>query len=225
MSHPHPPGHPLRLGVLVSGRGSNLQSILDAIAAGRLAAVAQVVVSDREDAGALERARRAGVPALAIDPGRYRTRLDDAAEAEIVRILRAHQVELVVLAGFMRVLHAAVLEAFSGAIINIHPSLLPAFPGIDAQRQALEYGVKVTGCTVHFVDDAVDQGPIIGQRAVPVLPNDTRDQLAERILAEEHRLLVDVLGHLAAGGVEREGRRVWIGDPHARLMNQEVEPR
>lgn len=202
--------HRLGLGVLVSGRGSNLASILDAIALGRLAAEVRVVVSDRAEAEALGRARLAGVPAVTVEPGRYRTRLEAAAEAELVRILRAHGVELVVLAGFMRVIHAPLLEAFPGAIINIHPALLPAFPGLDAQRQALDCGVKVTGCTVHFVEAAVDAGPIIGQRAVPVLDGDTRDALADRILVEEHRLLVEVLGHLAAGRVRRAGRRAWI---------------
>jgi phosphoribosylglycinamide formyltransferase-1 len=216
--------HPLRIGVLASGRGSNLQSILDAVASGRLAAEVRVVVSDQANAAALGRARNAGVPAMVVSPGSYRTRLDQAAEAEIVRILRAHDVELVVLAGFLRVLHAPLLEAFPQAIINIHPSLLPAFPGLDAQRQALEHGVKVTGCTVHFVDAGVDQGPIIGQRTVPVLDGDTRDSLADRILVEEHRLLVEVLDHFAAGRVERSGRQVKIA-AGAAALNRELEPR
>jgi phosphoribosylglycinamide formyltransferase-1 len=220
----HPLGHPLRLGVLASGRGSNLQSILDAVASGRLAAEVRVVVSDQAEAEALVRARRAGVPAVAVSSGKPRARLDAAAETEIVRVLRAHEVELVVLAGFMRVLHAPLLEAFPDAIINIHPSLLPAFPGLDAQRQALEHGVRVTGCTVHFVDAGVDQGPIIGQRAVPVMDGDTRDSLADRILVEEHRLLVEVLDALAAGRVARAGRRVRI-QPSASALNRELEPR
>ncbi len=226
MSHPHPPDHQLRLGVLVSGRGSNLQSILDAVASGRLAAELRVVVSDRPDAEALGRARGAGVPAVVVDPGGYRTRLDEKAEAELVRVLREHGVELVVLAGFMRVLHEPFLDAFPEAVINIHPSLLPAFPGLDAQRQALESGVKVTGCTVHFVDSDVDQGPIIAQRTVPVLDGDTRDALADRILIEEHRLLVEVIGHFAAGRVRRAGRQVWIaGTPSAAATNEEVHRR
>jgi len=220
----HPLGHPLRLGVLASGRGSNLQSILDAVASGRLAAQVRVVVSDQADAEALVRARRAGVPAVAVSTGGLRTRLEAATEAEVVRVLRAHEVELVVLAGFMRVLHAPLLEAFPDAIINIHPSLLPAFPGLDAQRQALEHGVKITGCTVHFVDAGVDQGPIIGQRAVPIVDGDTRDSLADRILIEEHHLLVEVLDHFAAGRVRRAGRRVRIAPPAAAL-DRELEPR
>jgi phosphoribosylglycinamide formyltransferase-1 len=203
--------HSLRLGVLASGRGSNLQAILDAIAREELNAEVVVVVSDREDAQALERARTAGVPAQVIPPGRFRTRLEEPAEAEMVRVLRAHEVELVVLAGFMRILHQTFLDAFAGAIINIHPALLPAFPGLDAQHQALECGVKIAGCTVHFVDPGgVDMGAIIGQRAVPVLDTDTRDDLADRILIEEHKLLVEVLGHFAAGRVRRDGRRVRL---------------
>jgi len=220
----HPLGHPLRLGVLASGRGSNLQSILDAVASGRLAAQVRVVVSDQADAEALVRARRAGVPAVAVSTDGLRTRLEAATEAEVVRVLRAHEVELVVLAGFMRVLHAPLLEAFPDAIINIHPSLLPAFPGLDAQRQALEHGVKITGCTVHFVDAGVDQGPIIGQRPVPIVDGDTRDSLADRILIEEHHLLVEVLDHFAAGRVRRAGRRVRIAPPAAAL-DRELEPR
>jgi phosphoribosylglycinamide formyltransferase-1 len=203
----------LRLGVLVSGRGSNLEAILDAIAAGRLLAEVRVVVSDRADAQAVARARAAGVPVAILDPGAHRARLDARAETELVQVLRAHDVALVVLAGFMRILSERVLDSYAGAMINIHPSLLPAFPGLDAQRQALEYGVKVAGCTVHFVDPgAVDGGAIIAQRAVPVLPDDTRDQLADRILGAEHELLVEVLGWFAAGRVRRDGRRVWVQD-------------
>lgn len=209
-------GERLRLGVLASGRGSNLQAILDAIARGELAAELRVVVSDRPEAEALDRARRHGVETVVLAPGRFRTRLEDEVEAELVRILRARQVELVVLAGFMRVLHDTFLGAFAGGIINIHPSLLPAFPGLDAQRQALDYGVKVAGCSVHFVDPGgVDRGAIIGQRAVQVLPDDSRDTLADRILAAEHQLLVEVLGHFAARRVRREGRHVWIAAPAA----------
>jgi phosphoribosylglycinamide formyltransferase-1 len=203
--------HPLRLGVLASGRGSNLQAVLDAVGSEQLNAEVCVVISDREEAEALARARRHGVEAVVVPPGRFRTRLAETAEAEVVRVLRAHQVELVVLAGFMRVLHEPVLEAFAGAIINIHPSLLPAFPGLDAQRQALEYGAKITGCSVHFVDPGgVDMGAIIGQRAVPVLDGDTRDALADRILVEEHKLIVEVLNHFAARRVRRIGRRVRL---------------
>jgi phosphoribosylglycinamide formyltransferase 1 len=204
----------LRLGVLVSGRGSNLEAILGAIAADRLAAEVRVVVSDRADAPALARARAQGVTVTVIDPGPHRARLDAAAEGALLATLRQHDVGLVVLAGFMRIVSDRILQAYSGAIINIHPSLLPAFPGLDAQGQALEHGVHVTGCTVHYVEPgAVDSGTIIAQRAVPVLPGDTRDRLADRILGEEHRLLVEVLGWFAADRVRRDGRRVWIVDP------------
>ncbi|HWN82888.1 MAG TPA: phosphoribosylglycinamide formyltransferase [Candidatus Udaeobacter sp.] len=199
--------------MLVSGRGSNLEAILGAIAAGRLAAETRVVVSDRADAPALTRARAAGVPVVILDPGSRPARLDARADQQLLEALRAHQVELVVLAGFMRILSTAVLEAVASPMINIHPSLLPAFPGLDAPRQALDYGAQVTGCTVHFVDPgAVDGGAIIAQRAVPVHAGDTRDQLADRILQEEHRLLVDVLGWFAARRVVRTGRRVHIRD-------------
>jgi len=203
----------LRLGVLVSGRGSNLEAILGAIANGRLMADARVVVSDRPDAPAVTLANTAQVPVAILDPGPKPARLDARSEHQLVEVLHAHQVELVVLAGFMRILSTAVLETLATPMINIHPSLLPAFPGLDAQRQALDYGVQVTGCTVHFVDPgAVDGGAIIAQRAVPVVPGDTRDQLADRILEEEHRLLVEVLGWFAERRVERRGRQVWIKD-------------
>jgi phosphoribosylglycinamide formyltransferase 1 len=205
--------HPLRLGILVSGRGSNLQAILAAIAAQRLRAEVRVVVSDRADAPALAHAQAARVPTAMLDAADG-PRLTAAAEAELVRILKSYDVELVVLAGFMRILRPAALAAFPDAIINIHPSLLPAFPGLDAQRQALEHGVKVTGCTVHFVDaGVVDGGAIIAQAPVPVAAGDTRDTLAERILAEEHRLLVEVLGWFAARSVRRAGRSVWTAAP------------
>jgi phosphoribosylglycinamide formyltransferase-1 len=201
---------PLRLAVLASGRGSNLQAVLDAVARGELDVALAVVIADREDAPALERARRAGVPAHFLAPGHYRTRLTDDAEARYLECLDRYQVDLVFLAGFMRVLHETFLNGCAGDIINIHPSLLPSFPGLDAQRQALEAGVKITGATVHFVDAGVDQGPIIGQLAVPVLDTDDRDSLADRILASEHRLIVDVLKHFAAGCVRLEGRRVKL---------------
>ncbi len=202
---------PLRVGVLASGRGSNLQAILDAAARGELPAQVVVVVSDRGDALALERARAAGVPAVFVDPARYPSRAD--FEAEIARLLEAHGVELVVLAGYMRVLGPAFVAAFRNRIMNIHPSLLPAFPGLHAQRQALEHGVKVAGCTVHFVDEGVDTGPIILQAAVPVLEDDTEESLAARILEQEHRLYPEAIRLYAAGRLRVEGRRVRILPP------------
>lgn len=189
----------LDLGVLVSGRGSNLQAILDAIAAGRLDARVRLVISNRPDAAALDRAARAGVPTRCLPHRDYPSR--EAFDAELVAVLREHAVEWVVLAGFMRVLTSTFVRAFPHRIVNVHPALLPAFPGTHAQRQALDYGVKVSGCTVHFIDDGVDTGPIIAQRVVPVQDDDDEDTLAARILTEEHALLVEVLADVAAGKV------------------------
>src|SRR5262245_14439373 len=175
---------PLVLGVLASGRGSNLQAILDAIEAGRCPARVAVVVSDRKDASALERARRAGAKAVHLDPRSYPDRV--AFDEAVAEVLHQHATELVCLAGYMRVLSPEFVRRFPGRILNVHPALLPAFPGLHAQRQALQYGVKVAGATVHFVDEGVDTGPIVLQSAVPVLDEDTEDTLAARILVEEH---------------------------------------
>lgn len=202
----------LRVGVLASGNGSNLQAILDASRSGAIDVEVVVVVSDVEGARALERARRAGVPALHIPPGPRRTRLSREAEALYAEALESHGVDLVALAGFMRVLHDDFLRRFNGRIVNIHPSLLPSFPGLDAQRQALEYGVKWTGATVHFVDAGVDTGPIIIQAAVPVSPDDTKETLAARVLEEEHRIYPRALQLIAEGRVRLEGRRTCL-DP------------
>lgn len=199
---------PLRLGVLVSGRGSNLQSIMDAISEGRLAARVAVVVSNKAGAPALARARRAGIPAVFADPAACGSREDH--DAAVVRVLREHDVELVVLAGYMRLLTPIFIEAFRHRVVNIHPSLLPAFTGLHAQRQALGCGVKVAGCTVHFVDEGLDSGPIILQAAVPVLEDDTEESLSARILAEEHRIYPEAIGLIAEGRVRVEGRRVLI---------------
>jgi phosphoribosylglycinamide formyltransferase-1 len=198
----------LPLGVLCSGRGSNLGALLTAIADGRLDARVRVVISNRPDVAALERARQAGVPAVVIDHRAFAER--PAFDGALVASLREHGVELVVLAGFMRLLTPVFFDAFAGRVVNIHPSLLPSFPGVNAQQQALLHGVKVTGCTVHFVDLGTDTGPIIAQAAVPVLDGDDEDALAARILAEEHRLLPAALQLLAEGRVAVEGRRVRI---------------
>jgi phosphoribosylglycinamide formyltransferase-1 len=199
---------PLVLGVLASGRGSNLQAILDAIAAGRCPARVAVVVSDRKDAAALERARQARVPAVHVDPHAFPAR--SAFDEAVARVLEEHGVELVCLAGFMRVLSPAFIGRYPGRILNVHPALLPAFPGLHAQRQALAHGVKVTGATVHFVDEGVDTGPIVLQAAVPVLDDDTEERLATRILAEEHRLYPEAIRLFAEGRLRLEGRRVRI---------------
>jgi phosphoribosylglycinamide formyltransferase-1 len=196
---PGVPANPLRLGVLVSGTGSNLQAILDAIGAGSLSAEVKVVISNRPDALALERARAAGVPALAIPHRDFETR--EAFDRAVVAALREAGVDWVVLAGFMRVLTEELLNAYAGRVINIHPALLPAFPGVNAAAQALAYGVKITGCTVHFVELGVDTGKIIAQRAVPVEPNDDLGSLSARIHGAEHELFVSVLRDIAAGRI------------------------
>ncbi len=199
----------MRVAVLVSGTGTNLQALLDAAARGALApATIAVVVSNRPGVVALDRARAAGVPAVAIDHRGFATR--EAFEDALLGELATHGVEAVVLAGFMRVLTARFVGAFAGRIINTHPALSPAFPGAHAAAQALAHGVKVTGMTVHFVDVGVDTGPIIAQRAVPVLATDDVATLQRRIQREEHRLLPRAVQALAAGRLTCEGRRVLI---------------
>jgi phosphoribosylglycinamide formyltransferase-1 len=174
-----------RLGILLSGRGTNFEAIADNVAAGRLQAEIAAVISNREEARGLEIARQRGLPALCL-PSKGIPR--EEYDRRVVEELKSREVELVCLAGFMRLLSAEFCRAFPMRILNIHPSLLPAFPGLDAQKQALEHGVKVSGCTVHFVDEKLDAGPIIVQAAVPVLDDDTEESLAARILAEEHRI-------------------------------------
>lgn len=195
----NPQPKPPALGILGSGRGSNFEAIAAAIAAGRLHARIACVISDVPDAFILERARRAGIPAFHVDPAPFKTKLEGAAEVRVIELLRAHAVELVVLAGFMRIIKPGLLSAYAGRIINIHPSLLPAFPGLAAWRQALAYGVKVTGCTVHFVDAGVDTGRIILQRAVPVLPDDTPESLHARIQEQEHQAYPEAIARFFAG--------------------------
>jgi phosphoribosylglycinamide formyltransferase-1 len=205
---------PLAVGVLASGRGSNLQALLDACADPTFPARIAVVISDREQAPALDRARVAGVEALWVNPRDFADRA--AFDAALVRELQARKVGLVCHAGYMRILSPAYCRAFAGRALNIHPSLLPAFPGLHAPRQALEHGVRVSGCTVHFVDEGVDTGPIVLQAAVPVLPGDTEETLAARILIEEHRLYPAAVRLFAEGRLEIAGRRVSIVAPEAR---------
>jgi phosphoribosylglycinamide formyltransferase 1 len=188
----------LVLGVLGSGKGSNCRAILEQIRAGHLAADVRIVVSDVAGAGILEIAREFGIPHAFLPPGRFRTKLEPEAEQQLVRLLQEAGVELVVLAGFMRVLKPITLDAFPRHIINLHPSLLPKFPGLEAWTQALAAGEKMTGCTVHFVDAAVDSGEIIAQREVPILPNDSPASLHERIQRAERELFPAVIGTLAA---------------------------
>ncbi len=193
------------LGVLISGRGSNLQSIVDAIAGGALRARIAVVISNRAGAYGLERARAAGIETLVLDHKAFASR--DEYDARLARELTARGVNLVCLAGFMRLVGRGLLDAFPDAVLNIHPSLLPAFPGLDAQRQAFEHGVKISGATVHLVTGELDGGPIVVQAAVPVLDGDTVETLAARILVEEHRLYPQAIARILGGGWRLEGRR------------------
>lgn len=190
----------LRLGILGSGRGSNFRAIAGAIKAGALAAEVRVVISDVEDAGILALARERKIPARFVAPGRFRTKLEPEAEARVVELLREAGVEFVVLAGWMRMIKAPLLEAFPRRIINIHPSLLPRFPGLEAWKQALAAGATETGCTVHYVDAGMDSGEIIAQSAVPIFPHDTPEELHARIQVEEHRLYPAVIARFAAPG-------------------------
>jgi phosphoribosylglycinamide formyltransferase 1 len=199
----------LRVGVLVSGRGSNLQALLDASARANYPAEVSVVISDRERAAALDRARAAGVETLFVNPKDFGDR--EAFDLALVRELTARRVGLVCTAGFMRILSSAFTRAFAGRAMNIHPSLLPAFPGLHAQRQALDHGAKVAGATVHFLDEgAVDTGPIILQSSVPVHADDTEDTLSARILTEEHRLYPEAVRLFAEGRLSVAGRRVLV---------------
>jgi len=193
------------IGVLISGRGSNLQALIDAIAEGRLTATIAVVISNRADAGGLERARAAGIETLVVDHRAFATR--DAFDRALAGELVSRGVALVCLAGFMRLIGAPLLEAFPDRILNVHPSLLPAFPGVDAQRQALEHGVKVAGASVHLVTAELDGGPIVLQAAVPVRDDDTPETLAARILIEEHRIYPEAVRVMLGGGWSVEGRR------------------
>ncbi len=196
------------IGVLASGRGSNLQAIVDAIEAGRLAVTVGVVISDNPEANVLKRLAGSDIPAVCIDRRQFACRQD--FEAAVAEELNVRHVELVVLAGFMRILGRYFIDRFAGKIMNIHPSLLPAFPGENAQLQALQYGVKVSGCTVHFVDEGMDTGPIILQEAVPVMEDDTEETLSERILHAEHILYPRALALYCEGRLCMEGRRVYI---------------
>jgi phosphoribosylglycinamide formyltransferase-1 len=199
-----------RLGILLSGRGSNFEAIADSVAARRIEASIAVVISNREQARGLEIARQRGlngvcIPSKGLDRNVY--------DRMLIEELRRNEVDLVCLAGFLRLLSAEFIQAFPQRVLNIHPSLLPAFPGLDAQYQALEHGVKVTGCTVHFVDEHLDSGPIIVQSAVPVLDGDTTDTLSARILREEHRIYTEAIRIVLSGSYRIEGRRVQCGPP------------
>ncbi|PIP15606.1 MAG: phosphoribosylglycinamide formyltransferase [bacterium (Candidatus Ratteibacteria) CG23_combo_of_CG06-09_8_20_14_all_48_7] len=200
----------MQIGVLLSGKGSNLQAIIDAVKDGSLPVKIALVLSDRPDAFGLKRAEKAGVKARYIPPGPYRTILSREAEKEYVKALKKAGVELVCLAGFMRVIKEGLLSAFPGRILNLHPSLLPSFPGLEAWKQAFDYGVRFTGCTVHFVEKGVDTGPIISQAVVPILPDDTPETLLNRIHQKEHLIYPLAIKLVAEGRIKIIGRRVII---------------
>ena len=202
----------LRVAVLASGRGSNLQAVIDAIEAGTVQAKIVAVISNKKDAPALERANRHGLSALFVDPKPYAGRPDsrEAYDRELLDILKLHDAELVLLAGYMKIVTTVLVEAFMNRMMNIHPSLLPSFPGLDVQKKAIDWGCKLAGCTVHFVTEGVDEGPIIIQAAVPTLDDDTPDTLAVRILAQEHTIYPRAVQLFAEGRLRVEGRRVFI---------------
>ena len=197
-----------RLGILCSGRGSNLASIIEAVERGDIPAEIAVVIADKADAYALERAREKGIPAVPVIYRDYPERAD--FERALLKKLQAHGVTLVVLAGFMRILSPIFVHAYTGRILNIHPALLPSFPGAHAHRDALAYGVKLSGCTVHFVDEGMDSGPIIMQAAVPVLEGDTEETLAARVLEQEHRIFPASIKLYVEGRLRADGRKVQI---------------
>jgi phosphoribosylglycinamide formyltransferase 1 len=215
----------IRLGVLASGSGSNLQAILDACASGRIPARVAVVICNVACAPALERARKAGVPAVLLPHEGQATR--EEYDARLVEELRAREVGLVCLAGFMRIVSPVLLRSFPERVLNIHPSLLPAFPGMHAVRQALAAGVRVSGCTVHLVDEGTDTGPIVVQAAVPVLDGDTEEKLAARILVQEHRAYPRAIGLVAEGRIALAGRKVSVrsgpGDPGRTLASPPLD--
>lgn len=203
---------PVRVGVLASGRGSNLQAIIDAIEAGTLDARIVLVLSNKKDAAALERARKHGLTDAFLDPKPFAGQPDsrEAYDRAVLDVLRKHDVELVLLAGYMKIVTSVLVKAYENRMMNIHPSLLPAFPGLDVQKKALEHGVKLSGCTVHFVTEGVDEGPIIIQAAVPVMEGDTPETLAARILVEEHKIYPKAVQLYAEGRLKVDGRIVRV---------------
>jgi phosphoribosylglycinamide formyltransferase 1 len=205
--------NPLRIAVLGSGSGSNCQSIIDAIETGDLNASIVCVITDVEDAPILARAQRHGIPAEYISGAPYKTKIDGAAQDAYISRLRESGAEVIVLAGFMRIIKEGLLDAYPGRVINIHPSLLPAFPGLHAWKQALDYGTKVAGCTVHFVDAGTDTGPIIVQNSVPILDDDTPESLHARIQIEEHQAYPEALRAIENGTLKVSGRRVFRETP------------
>jgi phosphoribosylglycinamide formyltransferase-1 len=212
----------IKVGVLVSGRGSNFQAIIDNIETGALSAELAVVISDQADAYSLERAKKHNIPAVHVSARGFKGKRDEY-DALLVKELQKHNVELVVLAGFMRIITPTLLKAFPNRVMNIHPALLPSFPGLHVQKAAIEHGVKFSGCTVHFVDEDMDTGPIIIQAVVPILDNDTEDSLSARILKQEHKIYSRAIQLYAEGRLRIEGRRVMVTnnktDADAFLLN------
>ncbi len=205
-------GTPLRVAVLASGRGSNLQAMIDAIEARQVQAKIVAVISNKKDAVALERARKHGLKDLFVDPNPFAGRPDsrEAYDRAILEVLQQHEVELVLLAGYMKIVTAVLVNAYANRMMNIHPSLLPSFPGLDVQKKAIDWGCKLAGCTVHFVTEGVDEGPIIIQAAVPILDDDTAETLAARILVQEHTIYPRAVSLFAEGRLRVDGRRVFI---------------
>jgi phosphoribosylglycinamide formyltransferase-1 len=210
---------PLRVAVLASGRGSNLQAVIDAIEAGQVQANIVAVIGNKKDAPALERARKHNIKDLFVDPKPFAGRPDsrEAYDHVLLDVLRQHDVELVLLAGYMKIVTSVLVNAFANRMMNIHPSLLPSFPGLDVQKKALDWGCKLAGCTVHFVTEGVDDGPIVLQAAVPILDEDTPESLAARILVQEHKIYPRAVQLFAEQRLRVEGRRVFIdqGKPAA----------
>lgn len=203
---------PLRVAVLASGRGSNLQALIDAIEAGQVRARIVAVISNKKEAVALERARKHGIKDLFVDPKPFAGRSDsrEAYDRSLLEVLQQHEVELVLLAGYMKIVTTVLVNAYANRMMNIHPSLLPAFPGLEVQKKAIDWGCKLAGCTVHFVTEGVDEGPIIIQAAVPILDTDTPETLAARILVQEHRIYPRAVQLFAEGRLGVDGRRVFI---------------
>ncbi len=215
----------LRIGTLASGGGSNVQSIIDQIETGKLHAEIVVLLSDNPDAGVLQRSERHGITHQVIEPNAFKAREDH--DRAMIRALKEHNVDLVVLAGYMRVISPEFVASFPGRIMNIHPALLPSFPGIHVQQKAADYGIRFSGCTVHFVDEGTDTGPIIIQAVVPVLPGDTGESLGGRILKQEHRIYPEAIRLFSQGRLKIEGRHVRIqgrhADPDQWMMNPPLD--
>lgn len=203
---------PLRVAVLASGRGSNLQALIDAIEAGQVQARIVAVISNKKEAVALERARKHGIKDLFVDPKPFAGRPDsrEAYDRSLLEVLQQHEAELVLLAGYMKIVTTVLVNAYANRMMNIHPSLLPAFPGLEVQKKAIDWGCKLAGCTVHFVTEGVDEGPIIIQAAVPILDADTPETLAARILVQEHKIYPRAVQLFAEGRLRVDGRRVFI---------------